>query len=151
VAGHAHANRRALVRRFGPRRLQERARRDEVRGMGLYGPARDETPATRRRSPDRAPSFGTAVSAAAEICARGVRVNDGLVSNASLILGIAGASADARVVLLTGVAGMCAGAFAMATGEYVSVRSQRELFEYRSGSSATSSRSTRKPKRRSSR
>jgi len=60
-------------------------------------------------------------------------VNDGLVSNASLILGIAGASTDVRVVLLTGVAGMCAGAFAMAAGEYVSVRSQRELFEYQIG------------------
>jgi VIT1/CCC1 family predicted Fe2+/Mn2+ transporter len=55
------------------------------------------------------------------------------VSNASLILGIAGASTDARVVLLAGVAGMCAGAFAMAAGEYVSVRSQRELFEYQIG------------------
>ena len=37
------------------------------------------------------------------------------------------------MVLLTGVAGMCAGAFAMAAGEYVSVRSQRELFEYQIG------------------
>jgi VIT1/CCC1 family predicted Fe2+/Mn2+ transporter len=60
-------------------------------------------------------------------------INDGLVSNASLILGVAGASSDAQLVLLTGVAGMCAGAFAMATGEYVSVRSQRELFEYQIG------------------
>ena len=60
-------------------------------------------------------------------------INDGLVSNASLILGVAGASPDAHVVLLTGIAGMCAGAFAMATGEYVSVRSQRELFEYQIG------------------
>ena len=60
-------------------------------------------------------------------------INDGLVSNASLILGVAGASPDVRVVLLTGIAGMCAGAFAMATGEYVSVRSQRELFEYQIG------------------
>src|SRR5207253_3511691 len=59
--------------------------------------------------------------------------NDGLVSNASLIFGVAGASSDAAVVLLTGVAGLTAGAFAMATGEYVSVRSQRELFEYQIG------------------
>jgi VIT1/CCC1 family predicted Fe2+/Mn2+ transporter len=60
-------------------------------------------------------------------------VNDGLVSNASLILGIAGANPDPHVVLLAGVAGMAAGAFAMAAGEYVSVRSQRELFEYQIG------------------
>jgi VIT1/CCC1 family predicted Fe2+/Mn2+ transporter len=57
-------------------------------------------------------------------------INDGLVSNASLILGVAGAAADGKVVLLTGIAGMCAGAFAMAAGEYISVRSQRELFEH---------------------
>jgi VIT1/CCC1 family predicted Fe2+/Mn2+ transporter len=60
-------------------------------------------------------------------------VNDGLVSNASLILGVAGASSDPHVVMLTGVAGMAAGAFAMAAGEYVSVQSQRELYEYQIG------------------
>jgi VIT1/CCC1 family predicted Fe2+/Mn2+ transporter len=60
-------------------------------------------------------------------------VNDGLVSNASLILGVAGAVADPHVVVLTGVAGMAAGAFAMAAGEYVSVQSQRELYEYQIG------------------
>ena len=57
-------------------------------------------------------------------------VNDGLVSNASLILGVAGASSDTHLVLVSGIAGLAAGAFAMAAGEYVSVRSQRELFEY---------------------
>lgn len=57
-------------------------------------------------------------------------VNDGLVSNASLILGIAGASADSHTILMSGVAGLLAGAFSMAAGEYVSVRSQRELFEH---------------------
>src|SRR5215813_6993709 len=60
-------------------------------------------------------------------------INDGLVSNASLIFGVAGASPDVSVVLLTGVAGLTAGAFAMAAGEFVSVRSQRELFEYQIG------------------
>jgi VIT1/CCC1 family predicted Fe2+/Mn2+ transporter len=57
-------------------------------------------------------------------------VSDGLVSNASLLLGVAGASPDPHVVVLTGVAGMAAGAFAMAAGEYVSVQSQRELYQY---------------------
>jgi VIT1/CCC1 family predicted Fe2+/Mn2+ transporter len=60
-------------------------------------------------------------------------VNDGLVSNASLILGVAGASADAGIILLSGVAGLLAGAFSMAAGEYVSVRSQREMYEYQIG------------------
>lgn len=57
-------------------------------------------------------------------------INDGLVSNASLVLGMVGANADTGIVLTTGVAGLLAGALSMASGEYVSVRSQRELFEH---------------------
>ena len=57
-------------------------------------------------------------------------INDGLVSNTSLILGMAGAQPDPSLVLLTGVAGMLAGALSMASGEYISMRSQRELFEH---------------------
>ncbi len=55
-------------------------------------------------------------------------VSDGLVSNTSLIVGVAGAIDDPRTILITGVAGLLAGALSMAAGEYVSVRSQRELF-----------------------
>jgi vacuolar iron transporter family protein len=57
-------------------------------------------------------------------------ISDGLVSNASLVLGVAGAGADTHYALLTGAAGMLAGALSMAAGEYVSVRSQREMYEY---------------------
>jgi len=56
-------------------------------------------------------------------------VNDGLVSNLSLIMGVTGAAASNRFILLAGVAGLLAGAFSMAAGEYVSMRVQRELFE----------------------
>ena len=56
-------------------------------------------------------------------------VNDGLVSNLSLIFGVAGAGVDNQVVILAGVAGLLAGAFSMASGEYISVRVQREVFE----------------------
>ncbi|MGJ6966437.1 VIT1/CCC1 transporter family protein [Streptosporangium sp. G11] len=52
---------------------------------------------------------------------------DGLVSNFALIAGVAGGSAGTRVILLAGIAGLAAGAFSMAGGEYVSVASQREL------------------------
>ena len=52
---------------------------------------------------------------------------DGLVSNFSLVLGMAGAGSSPQVVLLAGLAGLPAGALPMAAGEYVSVRSQREL------------------------
>jgi len=56
-------------------------------------------------------------------------VSDGLVTNVSLILGIAGAHPAGGVVRLAGVAGLVAGAFSMASGEYVSMRAQTELFE----------------------
>ena len=57
-------------------------------------------------------------------------VSDGLVSNLSLVMGVAGASSgEGHFVLLAGVAGLLAGAFSMAAGEYVSMQSQRELFE----------------------
>ncbi len=54
-------------------------------------------------------------------------VTDGLVSNTALIAGVAGGGGSARTVLLAGLAGLAAGAFSMATGEYVSVASQTEL------------------------
>ncbi len=57
-------------------------------------------------------------------------VNDGLISNASLVLGVAGAGAGSAYVLTAGAAGLLAGALSMASGEYVSVRSQREMYEY---------------------
>ncbi|ROP66649.1 VIT1/CCC1 family predicted Fe2+/Mn2+ transporter [Curtobacterium sp. PhB115] len=55
--------------------------------------------------------------------------NDGLVSNLALIIGISASGADRHFVLLSGVAGLLAGALSMGAGEYVSVRSQRELLE----------------------
>jgi vacuolar iron transporter family protein len=57
-------------------------------------------------------------------------VSDGLVSNLSLVMGVAGASqGEGNFVLLAGIAGLMAGAFSMAAGEYISMQSQRELFE----------------------
>jgi vacuolar iron transporter family protein len=56
--------------------------------------------------------------------------NDGLVSNLSLVMGVAGAVSDNALIVLAGVAGLLAGAFSMAAGEYISMQSQRELFEH---------------------
>ncbi|MHA6795633.1 VIT1/CCC1 transporter family protein [Pseudonocardia bannensis] len=53
--------------------------------------------------------------------------NDGLVSNLALVLGVAGGGAGTSTVLLTGLAGLLSGALSMGAGEYISVRSQREL------------------------
>lgn len=56
-------------------------------------------------------------------------VSDGLVSNVSLVLGLAGANPPGSVIRLAGLAGLLGGAFSMAAGEYISMRAQRELFE----------------------
>lgn len=56
-------------------------------------------------------------------------INDGLVSNLALIMGVAGGTADASTVVLAGVAGLVAGAASMGAGEWISVRAQRELLE----------------------
>jgi VIT1/CCC1 family predicted Fe2+/Mn2+ transporter len=55
--------------------------------------------------------------------------NDGLVSNLALVLGISATGVNTHTVLATGMAGLLAGALSMGAGEYVSVRSQRELLE----------------------
>jgi VIT1/CCC1 family predicted Fe2+/Mn2+ transporter len=55
--------------------------------------------------------------------------NDGLVSNFSLVMGVAGASVAGGTILLTGLAGLLAGAISMALGEWISVQSSRELYE----------------------
>jgi VIT1/CCC1 family predicted Fe2+/Mn2+ transporter len=56
---------------------------------------------------------------------------DGLVCNLSLIMGVAGAAGeDPHAIVIAGIAGILAGGFSMAVGEYVSVRSQRELLDY---------------------
>ncbi len=57
-------------------------------------------------------------------------VSDGLVSNLALVMGVAGAAGQGgHFILLAGIAGLLAGAFSMAAGEYISMQSQRELFE----------------------
>ncbi len=56
-------------------------------------------------------------------------MNDGLISNVALILGVAGAGMDSGWILATGISGLLAGAFSMAAGEWVSVAGQRELLD----------------------
>ncbi|HET6846125.1 MAG TPA: VIT1/CCC1 transporter family protein [Anaerolineales bacterium] len=56
--------------------------------------------------------------------------NDGLVSNLSLVMGVAGAEMNNQSILVTGFAGLLAGAFSMALGEWLSVQSSRELYQH---------------------
>ena len=117
-----------LVRTFGPRAMRGVLAAMKVRGMSIYTksvPGHFMSPAVeggehRHRGVESGGNLRAAVFG----------VNDGLVSNASLILGVAGASGDGTIILLSGTAGLMAGAFSMAAGEYVSVKSQREMYEY---------------------
>lgn len=59
--------------------------------------------------------------------------NDGLVSNLSLVMGVAGAELNNSTILITGLAGLLAGAFSMALGEWLSVQSARELYQHQIG------------------
>jgi VIT1/CCC1 family predicted Fe2+/Mn2+ transporter len=90
----------------------------------LSGPAGTETAATITRD-----ERWHRVDAGGTLRAAIFGVNDGLVSNLSLVIGVAGADPDGRFIILAGVAGLLAGAFSMGAGEFVSVMSQRELFE----------------------
>src|ERR1700737_3713088 len=120
-----------LVRLFGPGRLRGILAAMKVRGMAIYtkGEPGGHVVPVAGGLERRHRGLGSGGNLRAAVFG----VNDGLVSNASLIFGVAGANPDAAIVLLSGVAGLTAGAFAMAAGDFVSVRSQRELFEYQIG------------------
>ncbi len=85
-------------------------------------------PAQPRETAHHAPERHRAVSGGAARAAV-FGISDGLVTNVSLIVGLAGANPAPSVVRLAGIAGLVAGACSMAVGEYVSMRAQRELLE----------------------
>ena len=129
-----------LIRLLGPRRVLPVLAAAKVRGLSVYrtaataaggGPVLEGHPmptsledveqqhrSTRKGGNLRAAVFG---------------MNDGLVSNTCLLLGVAGADPTGSLYVLTGTAGLLAGACSMAAGEYVSVRTHRELQEHQIG------------------
>lgn len=117
-----------LTRQFGPRPMRAVLAAMKVRGLSVYGHAAPGHPAPTSIEAMKARHRGVSTGGALRAAVFGI--NDGLVSNCSLILGVAGAAVQNRFVLLSGIAGLLAGAFSMAAGEYVSVRSQREMFEH---------------------
>ncbi|MBE0612597.1 MAG: VIT1/CCC1 transporter family protein [Burkholderiales bacterium] len=121
----------ALVHRYGPRPLRAVLVAMKVRGLSVYSHAAPGHP--QPTTLDDVGKRHRGIGGGGNLRAAVFGVNDGLVSNASLILGVAGASANNSMILLSGVAGLLAGAFSMAAGEYVSVRSQREMFEHQIG------------------
>ncbi len=119
-----------LTRVFKPRAMRGVLAAMKVRGMALYTQAAPHGMPMKRDDIGKRHQNGAAGNA---LRAGVFGVNDGLVSNAALIYGVAGAAQEPSVIVLTGVAGLLAGAFSMAAGEYVSVRAQREMFEYQIG------------------
>jgi vacuolar iron transporter family protein len=120
----------ALVRRLGPSRLKGVLAGMKVRGMSVFRTA----PGTAGHAmPHSVEEIGRRhkEQGGGDILRPAVfGASDGVVSNLCLILGVSGASSSSHAVLVSGVAGLLAGAFSMAAGEYVSVRSQREMFEH---------------------
>ncbi|MCD6039419.1 MAG: hypothetical protein K0S27_819 [Gammaproteobacteria bacterium] len=118
-----------LVRCLGSRSLRIALAAMKIRGMSIYqGGAELGHPSPTH--PHEAEHRHTSLAQGNNLRAAVFGVNDGLISNASLILGMAGAHAGHSFILLTGVAGLLAGACSMGAGEYVSVRSQRDVLEY---------------------
>jgi vacuolar iron transporter family protein len=120
-----------LARLLGPRRVRPMLAALKVRGLSAYdasSPAGHLMPTSVADIGRRHKAYGGGNLRAAVF-----GVNDGLVSNTSLIMGVAGAGTAPEFVVTTGIAGLLAGALSMAAGEYVSMRSQREMYEYQIG------------------
>ncbi|HEX4044307.1 MAG TPA: VIT1/CCC1 transporter family protein [Gammaproteobacteria bacterium] len=106
-----------LIKHLGSENIRPILSAMKIRGMSVFSELHSE---------HRHTSF----NAASNLRAAVFGINDGLISNMSLILGVAGAQASPHFIILAGVAGLLAGACSMGAGEYISVRSQREVFEY---------------------
>jgi len=110
-----------LTRYLGARAMRSMLAAMKVRGMAVYHAEPESFEVETHHRPIK--STGNLRAAIFGMC-------DGLLSNASLIFGIAGAGVSQHFIVLSGMAGLLAGAFSMGTGEYISVRSQRQMLEY---------------------
>lgn len=132
-----------LIRLLGPRHMRPALAAMKIRGLSIYSSGlAPVTEADGHAMPTSASSGADerrhrGLSSGGNLRAAVFGVNDGLVSNASLIMGVAGATMQSAegggIIVLSGLAGMLAGAFSMAAGEYISMRSQREMFEHQIG------------------
>jgi VIT1/CCC1 family predicted Fe2+/Mn2+ transporter len=118
---------------FGPRAMRHVLSASKVRGVSTY---RGKVTSTEGHPwPTSVEDVGRRhkTYASGTLRAGVFGINDGLVSNTCLVMGVAGAGTSASVILLTGVAGLMAGAFSMAAGEFISMLSQKEMFEHQIG------------------
>ncbi len=118
-----------LIRSFGPRALKPVLAAMKVRGLSAL---QASAAVVSHAMPTQVNEVGArhrGVAGGGNLRAAVFGVNDGLISNTCLIMGIAGAGSDHAAIVATGTAGLLAGALSMAAGEYVSMRAQREVFE----------------------
>lgn len=113
-----------LLKSIGPKYFIDVLSALKIRGLSLYrlGETHDDF----QVGPE---PIHSKIKSGSNLRAATFGINDGLVSNASLVFAMVGANSEGHTIILTGVAGLLAGGFSMATGEYISVKSQRELFE----------------------
>ena len=123
-----------VTRLLGTARVVPWLLRTEAKEISTYASdpeARDLVPEERRHAQVlRGMTGGDLFNDGGSFRAAVLGVNDGLVSNFSLVMGVAGGTSNPDIILLAGVAGLLAGAFSMAAGEYVSMRSQADLYEH---------------------
>ena len=119
----------SLIGMFGPRAMRHVLSASKVRGVSVYS---GKLPPEGHPWPTSVEEVGARHRAlgGGTLRAGVFGVNDGLVSNTCLVMGVAGAAVDPGIILLTGVAGLLAGAFSMAAGEFISMLSQKEMFEH---------------------
>ncbi len=128
VATVERINRRAYDNQQGATRTMGSEERSHARVLELITGGGGAGGATVARLEGRHRGVGGNALRAAVLGA-----NDGLVSNLSLVMGVAGASMSPHAVLVTGLAGLLAGASSMAMGEWIAVQSSRELYEKQVG------------------
>ncbi len=113
------------VRLLGARISRSILAAAKIRGMSIY-----QHSMTEQRHPDHSEHSHRSHASTNTLRAAIFGMHDGLLSNTSLVLGMSGAAVGLHTVFLAGVTGLLAGAFSMAAGEYISVRSQRDMLEY---------------------
>lgn len=122
-----------LIRRLGPVRIKPILAATKIRGLSVYSSSRVLSAHPKPMSVEEVGARHQGLGNSGGLRAAVFGVNDGLVSILCLVTGVAGAAVSSVTILLTGTAGLLAGAFSMAAGEYLSMRSQREMFEYQIG------------------
>jgi VIT1/CCC1 family predicted Fe2+/Mn2+ transporter len=111
---------------LAPEEAEHRARLEALGGAATAAAAAPTGPGAARAKIARRERWHR-TSGTGNVRAAVFGANDGLVSNLALVLGVAASGAAGDALVMTGLAGLLAGAFSMAVGEYVSVASQRDL------------------------